>query len=258
MNTKYCSNCGNQIAAESSFCNFCGANQDAYITIKKSEAKNDKINFPDALKDYFKYLFSAKGCDTRREYWFSYVWMTLFSGFLYSLWLVSYFSFYDTFTGVKFLKFLGFVVSVGLYFISISMIFSMCRRLHDANISGFFLLFLLVPIFGWILILILLCQRSSEEGKRKYGPKQKPSINSLLVWWTVVAFFGLLAGSSEMNKLESNYEEVVRQEQLDDEVQKEKEDSQDENDDYDTYDNDDSYDSGDNYYHNDYRYDDDY
>lgn len=257
MNTKYCSNCGNQIVSDSIFCNFCGANQHAYTTGKKSVAKKNEISFPDALKDYFKHLFSTTGCDTRREYWFSYVWMMLFSGFLYSIWLVSYFSFYDTFMGVKFLKFIGFIVSFGLYFISISMIFSMCRRLHDANISGLFLFFLLVPFFGWILILVLLFQRSSEEGKRKYGLKKKPSINSLLLWWTVVALIGVLAGYKEMNSLQYNYEELVYQNKLNDEIQREKEEAQEENGD-DSYDDDDLYDSGDNYYHNDYRYDEDY
>lgn len=256
MNTKYCSKCGNQIAVNSIFCNFCGSNQNAYIISKTHIDKKDEISFPDALKDYFKHLFSAAGCDTRREYWFSYVWMILFSGFLCSFWIVSYFSFYDTLMGVKILKFLGFIVSFGLYFISISMIFSMCRRLHDANISGLFLFFWLVPIFGWILILILLCQRSSEEGKRKYGLKKKPSINSLLLWWTVVVILGVLSGGNEMNSLQYNYEEIVSQNKLHDEIQREKEESQESNDDY-TYDDDDSYDSGDNYYHNDY-YDDNY
>lgn len=251
MNTKYCSKCGNQIVSDSIFCNFCGSNQHAYTPGKKSVAPKNEISFPDALKDYFKHLFSAAGCDTRREYWLSYVWMMLFSGFLYSLWMVSYFSFYDTFMGVKFLKFLGFIVSFGLYFISISMIFSMCRRLHDANISGLFLFFLLVPFFGWILILVLLCQRSSEEGKRKYGLKKKPSINSLVLWWTFVALIGVFAGYKEMNSLQYNYEELVYQNKLNDEIKREKEEAQEENDD-------DSYDSGDNFYHNDYRYNDDY
>ncbi|WP_272946540.1 DUF805 domain-containing protein [Apilactobacillus kunkeei] len=221
--------------------------------------KKNNTSFTDALKSYFKHLYTIAGCSSRKEYWLGYLWMMIFSASVFSVWLMSYFSLYEFASGVKVLKCIGFIFAFSMYFISISMIFSMCRRLHDSNISGWFLLLLLIPILGWIVIFVLLCQPSKEEGKRRYGSEQPSTAVNHIIGWILVFIFGLLAGMHEMNTLQFNYEEVVYQNQLDRELQKEKEEekeSQEENDD-DSYD-----DSGDNYYHNDYdysnRYDDDY
>lgn len=47
-----------------------------------------------------------------------------------------------------------------------------CRRLHDINKSGWWLLICLIPLIGAILILIDLCHNSSP-GENKYGPNPK-------------------------------------------------------------------------------------
>ncbi len=43
------------------------------------------------------------------------------------------------------------------------------RRLHDTGRSGWFQLMLLVPIIGWI-ILIILCAQRGNQYENKYGP----------------------------------------------------------------------------------------
>lgn len=46
------------------------------------------------------------------------------------------------------------------------------RRLHDTDRSGWNLLWWLLPIIGWIVILIYLCQ-DGTRGRNSYGPDPK-------------------------------------------------------------------------------------
>jgi len=46
------------------------------------------------------------------------------------------------------------------------------RRLHDIGKSGWFWLFGLIPLVGWIIILIWVC-KDSQQGENKYGPNPK-------------------------------------------------------------------------------------
>lgn len=51
------------------------------------------------------------------------------------------------------------------------------RRLHDTDRSAWWLLLLLIPVIGWLVILIFNCQRGTE-GNNRFGPDPKPfSIN---------------------------------------------------------------------------------
>lgn len=43
------------------------------------------------------------------------------------------------------------------------------RRMHDVGRSGWWWLLLLVPVIGWIAILIFVCDKS-QPGANKYGP----------------------------------------------------------------------------------------
>src|SRR4051812_1615154 len=46
------------------------------------------------------------------------------------------------------------------------------RRMHDIDKSGWWLLLLLIPIIGWIILLVLACL-DSYPGDNKYGPNPK-------------------------------------------------------------------------------------
>jgi uncharacterized membrane protein YhaH (DUF805 family) len=46
------------------------------------------------------------------------------------------------------------------------------RRLHDTNKTGWLMLLLLIPIVGWIPVLIL-CALEGTKGKNNYGPEPK-------------------------------------------------------------------------------------
>ena len=70
-------------------------------------------------------------------------------------------------------------------FIIISLIFLfptltiMVRRLHDTGRSGWFLLLLLIPIIGWIILTIWFCQDSDYQNE--YGPSPKV-VSSGYIW----------------------------------------------------------------------------
>ena len=44
-----------------------------------------------------------------------------------------------------------------------------CRRLHDTGRTGWWLLLLLVPVIGWIILLVFMLESSKTEGDR-FGP----------------------------------------------------------------------------------------
>ncbi len=49
------------------------------------------------------------------------------------------------------------------------------RRLHDTGRAGWFALLLLVPIVGWLVLLVLYAQEG-EAGDNQYGPNPKVSL----------------------------------------------------------------------------------
>jgi uncharacterized membrane protein YhaH (DUF805 family) len=54
------------------------------------------------------------------------------------------------------------------------------RRLHDSGNTGWYLFLLLIPIFGWIWLLVLLCIES-EPGPNKWGENPKGFGNDSLI-----------------------------------------------------------------------------
>ena len=46
------------------------------------------------------------------------------------------------------------------------------RRLHDTNRSGWFILIGLIPVVGWIILLVFYCM-DSQAGDNQYGPYPK-------------------------------------------------------------------------------------
>ena len=44
-----------------------------------------------------------------------------------------------------------------------------CRRLHDTGRTGWWLLLMIVPVIGWIILLVFMLESTKAEGD-KYGP----------------------------------------------------------------------------------------
>lgn len=96
---------------------------------------------------FFNHYVDFNGRARRQEYWLMCVWNLIFGlipfvNILYCL--------------VTLLP--GFALSV--------------RRLHDTGKSGFWLLILIIPIIGWIIIFVWECT-DSDKDENQYGPSPK-------------------------------------------------------------------------------------
>jgi uncharacterized membrane protein YhaH (DUF805 family) len=64
---------------------------------------------------------------------------------------------------------IGMVYSLGVFLPGLAVL---ARRLHDIGKSGWMMLVALIPLIGWIWLLILLVT-DSDAGENKYGPNPK-------------------------------------------------------------------------------------
>jgi uncharacterized membrane protein YhaH (DUF805 family) len=100
------------------------------------------MNFTDSIQTCFSKDADVNGCASRPEFW----WFTLFT------WLAS--MLINFFGG----SFAGFIFSAATLVPGIAV---GARRLHDTDRSGWLQLLWLVPLIGWIPLVIWLAQ----EGK---------------------------------------------------------------------------------------------
>lgn len=106
------------------------------------------MNFGDSIKLCFSKYADFNGRAKRPEFW----WFVLFT-FLVSLALgmVS-----DVISGLFSLAVFVPSIAVG------------ARRLHDTNRSGWFQLLWIIPVIGWI-VLIVFCAQEGEAGDNQFG-----------------------------------------------------------------------------------------
>lgn len=107
------------------------------------------MDFMTAVKTCFSKYADFNGRATRSEYW--------------------YFFLFNFIVGIVlgWIPFLGWLVSLALLVPSLAVAW---RRLHDIGKSGAFYLFILIPLVGWIFVLIWLC-KETQPGDNQYGPQ---------------------------------------------------------------------------------------
>ena len=106
-----------------------------------------KVTFGEAISLFYRNYANFSGRASRSEYWFVALY-SLLAGFVF------------TFVGLSWILFLvNFIPGLAL----------LVRRLHDTNRSGGYAFFLLLPLIGAIVILVLLCT-SSDESDNRFGP----------------------------------------------------------------------------------------
>jgi uncharacterized membrane protein YhaH (DUF805 family) len=113
--------------------------------------------FPDAVRSVLTQYATFTGRARRSEYW----WFGLFN-----LGLALIASVIDAVIGLGLFQ---WVVTLGLFLPSLAV---GVRRLHDTNRSGWWLLIGLVPLVGFIVLIVFFCT-DSERGPNKYGPSPK-------------------------------------------------------------------------------------
>jgi uncharacterized membrane protein YhaH (DUF805 family) len=123
------------------------------------------------MKWYFKVIyhyFDFSGRSRRKEFWI----FTLFSAILTLL-----LSFLDAVFETYIFTTIFFMYYLVMFIPSLSLLL---RRLHDSGKSGWFLFVILIPIIGWIWLLVLLCS-DSENGPNKWGENPKGAENDRLI-----------------------------------------------------------------------------
>ena len=116
------------------------------------------MTFTQAIQSVFSQYATFSGRARRSEYWFFVLFNYVISAAL---------------------GFLGrymvlFSILSGLYSLAV-LIPSLAvtwRRLHDIGKGGGWYFFILVPLVGWIFLLVWLC-RDSQPGQNAYGPNPK-------------------------------------------------------------------------------------
>jgi len=118
----------------------------------------------DVLKKYA--VFSGRA--RRREYWFFVLFNIIFS-------LVA--TLIDSIIGTGSFEsgggILSLIYTIAMILPSLSVA---VRRLHDTGRSGWWLLIVLVPIIGAIVLLVFFCQ-NSEAGDNQHGPNPKGQLD---------------------------------------------------------------------------------
>ncbi|MBO5716803.1 MAG: DUF805 domain-containing protein [Alistipes sp.] len=71
--------------------------------------------------------------------------------------------------GFTFLYFLTYAYSLAIFIPSLAVC---VRRLHDIGRSGWWYLIGLIPVIGWILLIVWFCT-DSQPGANKWGPNPK-------------------------------------------------------------------------------------
>lgn len=181
-----CPYCGSELAENAKFCGNCGApapkeapefsqpapqyqsyQQNNYQTYQQSNYQTyqqpaydvpvKQIGLWEAVGLYFTHYADFSGRSTRAEYW----WIVLFNMIINAV--------------AAFLPD-GLSWIMGLYSLAtlVPGIAVAVRRLHDIGKSGWYYLFGLIPLVGWIFLIVWFCRES--EGDNQYGPRKTQNV----------------------------------------------------------------------------------
>jgi len=118
----------------------------------------------EAYKKFFRNYTNFSGRSTRSDYW----WVVL-ANFLIGFVIGFVFGFIGGLTGTDVTKLTNIVTTIYELVIIVPAIALVIRRLHDINKSGWYYFMILIPIIGWIIVLVYFCSPSVNENN-KYGP----------------------------------------------------------------------------------------
>mgnify|MGYP002735407681 CR=1 FL=1 len=113
-------------------------------------------SFPEAITRFFKKYAVFSGRASRSEFWYAYLFIVLVNAAIALIFssVGDNQQVYATILGLWSLAILVPYLAIG------------SRRLHDANLSAWFLLLWLAPFVGWIVLMVLWALPSKPEGIR--------------------------------------------------------------------------------------------
>ena len=123
--------------------------------------KEKKImGFGEAVQSVFSKYATFSGRARRSEYWYFVLLQVIVTAVLNGL-----------YSATESVAFSAILVLFDLALLVPSL--AVCwRRLHDIGRSGAYYFFVLIPLVGWILLLVWMCQ-DSQPGANQYGPNPK-------------------------------------------------------------------------------------
>lgn len=118
------------------------------------------MSFTEAIKSVFSKYVGFSGRARRAEYWYFVLFNVVVSLVL---------GFIDRNVFGADINILTSIWSIGVLLPSLAVTF---RRLHDVGKSGWYYLFILIPLVGPILLIVWLAT-DSKPGDNQYGPNPK-------------------------------------------------------------------------------------
>lgn len=106
------------------------------------------------------HYFDFNGRNTRTEFWMYYLFYFI---------CIIVLTIIETMLGFPVLS-----AIFGLAFLIPTLSFT-CRRLHDTDKSGWWQLIGIIPVIGWIILIILLVQESDGDNRFGPGPSERVS-----------------------------------------------------------------------------------
>lgn len=116
------------------------------------------MTFKDAVRTCFQKYITFSGRASRSEYW----WFVLFT--LLASFVLSFIDFSLGFQGN--VQPLSALFSLAVFLPSIAVA---VRRLHDRDMTGWWILIVLVPLLGALVLMVLFVMRGTE-GRNRFGP----------------------------------------------------------------------------------------
>ena len=113
------------------------------------------MGFTEAISSAFRQYVNFSGRARRSEFWYFYLFNVIMSVIINILTFV-----------VPAFAIVGGIYSLAVMLPSLALAW---RRMHDIGRSGAWNLISLVPLVGWILVLVWYC-KDSEYAENKYGP----------------------------------------------------------------------------------------
>ena len=157
-----CKNCGEFLDDNVKFCTSCGAKQGAPAAAPSNQGdipthegyvvgSSKSVDLLTAIKLYFTHYVDFQGRSRRSEYW----WVVLFNTVV------------GTIIGLALPDF-AWIWSLVILVPTLALL---VRRLHDAGKSGWFYLWMFLPLAGYIIVLIQLLKDSDDDNQ--WGPNPK-------------------------------------------------------------------------------------
>ncbi len=173
----YCTRCGAKIPEGGRFCMNCGAPAPGgQPQSPAGEAKPVKFfSFGESVKNFFKGYVDFKGRATRAEFWWAFLFTTVIGIIIGIIELpailaaivAGYIPLDPTYTELVPYMIPSYIF---LFAMIIPQLALYWRRLHDTGKSGLFFLLYLIPVAGFIIMIVFCCQESDADNK--YGPRK--------------------------------------------------------------------------------------